>query len=267
MRDDERLHTYPSPDADGQQDAGSFFSPDTGQRNIQHSDMSNDSDHQVSNAASVEELQLAAQLGQDLAAEPMITMADQGIKFDEAALRTIMPHPDDQTLRHISHPDHHSTRPYIPIDPAPTPPPAPPPSQISIALGQGLAHSLPAAHALSNTHEDGTPPRKRSKVSRACDECRRKKVKCDASTDTGDTPCSNCKRSSQRCSFSRIPQKRGPSKGLVGCCSLEDSIQYPNSALGISRSLRIASTALKVDWGTLLVSYKAGSFDITGGSV
>ncbi|KAI0894591.1 hypothetical protein F4806DRAFT_497837 [Annulohypoxylon nitens] len=59
------------------------------------------------------------------------------------------------------------------------------------------------------------PPRKRSKVSRACDECRRKKVKCDAALETGDEPCSNCRRSQIRCLFSRIPQKRGPSKGYI----------------------------------------------------
>lgn len=55
--------------------------------------------------------------------------------------------------------------------------------------------------------------RKRSKVSRACDECRRKKVKCDAQSEQG--PCSNCRRSNMECQFSRVPQKRGPSKGYV----------------------------------------------------
>ncbi|KXJ89702.1 hypothetical protein Micbo1qcDRAFT_121397 [Microdochium bolleyi] len=62
---------------------------------------------------------------------------------------------------------------------------------------------------------DHIPPRKRSKVSRACDECRRKKVKCDAPPDAGTEPCSNCRRSSITCLFSRIPQKRGPSKGYI----------------------------------------------------
>lgn len=61
---------------------------------------------------------------------------------------------------------------------------------------------------------DATPPRKRSKVSRACDECRRKKIKCDAqSSDATELPCSNCRRSNAQCLFSRVPQKRGPSKG------------------------------------------------------
>ncbi len=71
---------------------------------------------------------------------------------------------------------------------------------------------LPNAHAQYQL-PDATPPRKRSKVSRACDECRRKKIKCDTQTDTDDQPCSNCRRSNAQCLFSRVPQKRGPSKG------------------------------------------------------
>ncbi|KAK4230194.1 glucose transport transcription regulator RGT1 [Podospora fimiseda] len=62
---------------------------------------------------------------------------------------------------------------------------------------------------------DTTPPRKRSKVSRACDECRRKKIKCDAQSEASEQPCSNCRRSSAQCLFSRVPQKRGPSKGYI----------------------------------------------------
>ncbi|KAL2049813.1 hypothetical protein ABVK25_009908 [Lepraria finkii] len=57
--------------------------------------------------------------------------------------------------------------------------------------------------------------RKRSKVSRACDECRRKKIRCDAESETPGTQCSACRRSGQVCDFSRAPQKRGPSKGYI----------------------------------------------------
>ncbi|AEO64339.1 uncharacterized protein THITE_2037048 [Thermothielavioides terrestris NRRL 8126] len=60
-----------------------------------------------------------------------------------------------------------------------------------------------------------TPPRKRSKVSRACDECRRKKIKCNAPADSSVQACANCQRSHAACLFSRIPQKRGPSKGYI----------------------------------------------------
>ena len=57
--------------------------------------------------------------------------------------------------------------------------------------------------------------KERSKVSRACDECRRKKIRCDAVDETGATPCSNCARTNAQCAFSRQPMKRGPSKGYI----------------------------------------------------
>ncbi|OIW24817.1 hypothetical protein CONLIGDRAFT_69375 [Coniochaeta ligniaria NRRL 30616] len=78
--------------------------------------------------------------------------------------------------------------------------------------------------------DSSIPPRKRSKVSRACDECRRKKIKCDAQSDGGDEPCSNCRRSSSPCLFSRIPQKRGPSKGYIK--ELADRINSIEGKLG-----------------------------------
>jgi hypothetical protein len=87
----------------------------------------------------------------------------------------------------------------------------------------------------------GTPdgsmaPRKRSKVSRACDECRRKKIRCDATGEEGKELCSNCKRVGSRCEFSRVPQKRGPSKGSV--CYVQPRVVQANvSRLDTSRSL------------------------------
>jgi hypothetical protein len=66
-----------------------------------------------------------------------------------------------------------------------------------------------------NAQDGSLAPRKRSKVSRACDECRRKKIRCDATGDIGDEQCSSCKRVGTRCQFSRVPMKRGPSKGYV----------------------------------------------------
>ncbi|ODQ65469.1 hypothetical protein NADFUDRAFT_52059 [Nadsonia fulvescens var. elongata DSM 6958] len=60
-----------------------------------------------------------------------------------------------------------------------------------------------------------TPPRKRSKVSRACDQCRRKKIRCDATFDDSgiNSECSSCLKSGDKCAFSRVPHKRGPIKG------------------------------------------------------
>ncbi|KAF9699932.1 hypothetical protein EKO04_001467 [Ascochyta lentis] len=78
------------------------------------------------------------------------------------------------------------------------------------------------------------PSRKRSKVSRACDECRRKKIRCDATSENGPEACSSCKRTGARCQFSRQPMKRGPSKGYIKeladrLNSLESQIQQPQA--------------------------------------
>lgn len=48
---------------------------------------------------------------------------------------------------------------------------------------------------------------KRNKVSRACDECRKRKVRCD-----GAQPCARCQKSSTECIFSNVTPKRGPPK-------------------------------------------------------
>lgn len=98
-----------------------------------------------------------------------------------------------------------------------------------------------AAHAHQSV-QDNIPPRKRSKVSRACDECRRKKVKCDASSETGEEPCSNCRRSLIRCLFSRIPQKRGPSKGYIK--ELADRIHHIEGKLASEGNLDALSELL-----------------------
>ncbi|KAK7179944.1 hypothetical protein PSPO01_13943 [Paraphaeosphaeria sporulosa] len=81
-------------------------------------------------------------------------------------------------------------------------------------------------------HDGAT--RKRSKVSRACDECRRKKIRCDATSENGPESCSSCKRTGARCQFSRQPMKRGPSKGYIKeladrLNSLESQIQQPQA--------------------------------------
>ncbi|CBQ69069.1 conserved hypothetical protein [Sporisorium reilianum SRZ2] len=87
------------------------------------------------------------------------------------------------------------------------------------------------------------PYRKRLRISRACDECRRRKTRCDIVgafpgepahplTISGTVPplepntepkgemlilqpCMNCRRSDVVCSYSKRPLKRGPSKGYI----------------------------------------------------
>lgn len=112
--------------------------------------------------------------------------------------------------------------------------PQPTPSQHAQYIDNSLQQPIlaPAGGGAQSQYAfgDNTPPRKRSKVSRACDECRRKKIKCDATTESGDEICSNCRRSNVRCLFSRVPQKRGPSKGYIK--ELADRINSIEGKLG-----------------------------------
>lgn len=152
----------------------------------------------VSRPPNLEELQLAAQLGQGLAGTSMMPTTDPGMNVEDPSLRSIMPHPEpEQQQQQQQH-----TPSYVQDTPNADP-------MTQHAMPVPVGPPMPAQYSLG----DNIPPRKRSKVSRACDECRRKKIKCDAQSDTGDTPCSSCARSSIRCLFSRVPQKRGPSKG------------------------------------------------------
>ncbi|KAI9894387.1 MAG: Glucose-responsive transcription factor [Vezdaea aestivalis] len=102
---------------------------------------------------------------------------------------------------------------------------------VSVDLG-GRGDSESPISQLGGT--PGTAPRKRSKASRACDECRRKKIKCDATSETvGSEPCSSCRRLDVTCQFSRAPMKRGPSKGYIQnladrVVELENSSRLPN---------------------------------------
>lgn len=79
--------------------------------------------------------------------------------------------------------------------------------------------SLDASKSNLNTDPSRDPPRKRSKISRACDACRRKKIKCNAEYSTTLSKvtqiCNNCQKNGDECTFSRTPLKRGPSKGYL----------------------------------------------------
>ncbi|KAK9456667.1 hypothetical protein V1511DRAFT_456861 [Dipodascopsis uninucleata] len=99
----------------------------------------------------------------------------------------------------------------------------------------------------ANSSANGTPssaPRKRSKVSRACDECRRKKIRCDASPDNGPEQCSSCRRVGEKCSFSRIPMKRGPSKGYIK--ELEDRLNSLEHSMSSSEPSGIAGAVSSI---------------------
>ncbi|OAA67354.1 c6 zinc finger domain containing protein [Niveomyces insectorum RCEF 264] len=99
-------------------------------------------------------------------------------------------------------------------------------SQAVIHMPSSLQMAQMAHQAYASV--DHIPPRKRSKVSRACDACRRKKIKCDSVSETAQ--CTNCQRSHVQCLFSRVPQKRGPSKGYIK--ELADRINSIEGKLG-----------------------------------
>ncbi|QRV74945.1 Fungal specific transcription factor domain [Ceratobasidium sp. AG-Ba] len=63
---------------------------------------------------------------------------------------------------------------------------------------------------------------KKRRVQRACDVCRRKKVRCDGATRPGNR-CSNCIAFNFECTYVEAAKKRGPPKGYVE--SLENRLE------------------------------------------
>ncbi|CAE6426439.1 unnamed protein product [Rhizoctonia solani] len=63
---------------------------------------------------------------------------------------------------------------------------------------------------------------KKRRVQRACDVCRRKKVRCDGATRAGNR-CSNCVAFNFDCTYVEAAKKRGPPKGYVE--SLENRLE------------------------------------------
>ncbi|KAI7870984.1 fungal-specific transcription factor domain-containing protein [Spinellus fusiger] len=92
-------------------------------------------------------------------------------------------------------------------------------------------------------------PRKR--ITRACDTCRRKKIRCDVNTSR---PCSTCRQYEWECTFNNDPKKRGPPKGYIESLEIrlkkmEKLIETSQSNKGVSeynnereRSLSVVST-------------------------
>lgn len=133
-------------------------------------------------------------------------------------------------------------------------------SVLTIADGRGGAAPTPtpapATSTTTTTTTTTTPTpttKKRTKASRACDQCRKKKIKCDY--DDGRAVCTNCARNSEACTFERVPLKRGPSKGYhrnpakrranatSAAGSTADSAAGTPSATATSSSTPTAATA------------------------
>lgn len=177
------MQNYPDPTENPTENGGPFYTPNNG----------NNSSHDLSKA---DELRLAAQLSSNM--EPSIENRRVEAMHDAAE-----PDQNDPNHQYTAQSMHQHL------------------VEHGALPGPGQGHSGPVEAYDASEHgpfpaDDGsTPARKRSKVSRACDECRRKKIRCDATSESGDEQCSNCKRVGTTCQFSRVPMKRGPSKGQV----------------------------------------------------
>ncbi|OQO11269.1 hypothetical protein B0A48_05525 [Cryoendolithus antarcticus] len=131
-------------------------------------------------------------------------------------------------------PAHMTVSPYAPPN-AHAHPSQPQPYPPAMGAPQ-LPFQSPAQQPANNS-ADPSPKVPRTKVSRACDSCRRKKIRCDAPDESAATSCSNCVRARVVCEFSRAPMKRGPSKGYIKelaerLMRLEGVVQEPGGAGG-----------------------------------
>ncbi|KAI8980553.1 hypothetical protein BDB01DRAFT_235337 [Pilobolus umbonatus] len=66
-------------------------------------------------------------------------------------------------------------------------------------------------HSSQTSMDESRNDIRRTRISRACDACRRKKIKCDTN-GPGDT-CKKCKAARLQCTFNDSAKKRGPPKG------------------------------------------------------
>ncbi|KAI9488059.1 fungal-specific transcription factor domain-containing protein [Zychaea mexicana] len=79
----------------------------------------------------------------------------------------------------------------------------------AITATSGSSSTIIQSH--SETIDLTTPPR-RTRITRACDTCRRKKIKCDVNTTQ---PCTTCRQYQWNCTFNDTAKKRGPPKGYI----------------------------------------------------
>lgn len=78
---------------------------------------------------------------------------------------------------------------------------------------------------------------KRSKITKACDNCRRRRVKCDGTPDG----CGGCKAAKTQCVYTTSNTKRGPPKGYVEV--IEDRLgKIENMLAGIVKKKKNPST-------------------------
>ena len=87
---------------------------------------------------------------------------------------------------------------------------------------------------------------KRRRIARACDMCRKKKIKCD-----GKMPkCSHCENYKTECIFTQVEKKRAPPKGAKYIEGLENRLGRMESLLRLS-GLLAEDDGGRTDLGTL----------------
>lgn len=96
---------------------------------------------------------------------------------------------------------------------------------------RGLAQDL-TAHMFGDPSSllDDSNDAKRRRIARACDMCRKKKIKCD-----GKLPlCSHCENSKTDCVFTQVEKKRAPPKGAKYIEGLENRLSRMENLLRLS---------------------------------
>ena len=145
--------------------------------------------------------------------------------------------------------------------PPPPPPLTNPPPQMlgsyptgNSPIGPGFAESFMPDdfgnygydNGADDQGDDGQGDPKRRRIARACDMCRKKKIKCD-----GKMPrCSHCENYKTECIFTQVEKKRQPPKGAKYIEGLENRLGRMESLLRMS-GLLAQEDGGKTDLGTL----------------
>ncbi|CEP12208.1 hypothetical protein [Parasitella parasitica] len=86
-------------------------------------------------------------------------------------------------------------------------------NQLSYPILPPLQPQIPPPQPPPNAPE--VAGKKRTKKDRACDLCRRKKIRCDYDQAYPQISCTSCKSYNKTCEFKEAAKKRGPPKGYV----------------------------------------------------
>ncbi|KAK5708531.1 hypothetical protein LTR17_020617 [Elasticomyces elasticus] len=144
----------------------------------------------------------------------------------------------------------------------------------------GITHQAPyefdngqddAPSPAHSTHDggDGAEGReaKRRRIARACDMCRKKKIKCDGAL--GPNPkCGHCVNYKTECIFTTVEKKRAPPKGAKYIEGLENRLGRMENLLKLS-GLLAENDGGRTDLGTLekqLAERRGGESGSAGGS-